>query len=135
MPKPAEMRDNEFKPTIFNKIEEQIEARGIDPGSIFQLHVGDTWFDLPEEVKSERLTNLVGIQRKINYAKNQLHLGETFEVLVEGPAKKPGQLMGRNDGNKIVVFPDSGQKVGDFVDVRIEEVTPNTLIGGNVKFV
>ncbi len=50
MPKPAEMRDNKFKPTIFNKIEEQIASRGIDPDSIFPLHVGDTWFDLPEEV-------------------------------------------------------------------------------------
>ena len=50
-------------------------------------------------------------------------------MLVEGRAKKPDQLMGRNDGNKIVVFPDGGQKVGDIVKVRIEEVTPNTLIG------
>jgi len=85
--------------------------------------------DIPEEVKSERLTNLVGIQRKINYEKNQAHLGKTFDVLVEGRAKKPDQLMGRNDGNKIVVFPDGGQKAGEFVKVKVEEVTPNTLIG------
>jgi tRNA-2-methylthio-N6-dimethylallyladenosine synthase len=65
----------------------------------------------------------------MSYEKNQEHLGESYEVLVEGRAKKPDQLMGRNGGNKIVVFADEGQKVGDFVNVKIEEVTPNTLIG------
>jgi tRNA A37 methylthiotransferase MiaB len=52
-----------------------------------------------------------------------------FEVMVEGPAKKPIQLMGRNDGNKIVVFTNSVAQPGDLVSVRINEVTPNTLIG------
>jgi tRNA-2-methylthio-N6-dimethylallyladenosine synthase len=85
--------------------------------------------DVPEEVKTDRLIQLVEIQRKINYEKNKEHLGKIFEVLVEGKAKKPDQLMGRNDANKIVVFPDGGQKVGDFVDVKIYEVTPNTMIG------
>jgi tRNA-2-methylthio-N6-dimethylallyladenosine synthase len=85
--------------------------------------------DVPEDVKTERMIELVELQRKINFENNQSHLGQTFRVLVEGRAKKPDQLMGRNDGNKIVVFPDEGKKVGDFVDVVVEEVTPNTLIG------
>ena len=84
--------------------------------------------DVAEEVKTDRLIELVEMQRKINFENNQHHLGKTFEVLVEGKAKKPDQLMGRNKANKIVVFPDQGQKVGDFVDVVVEEVTPNTLI-------
>jgi tRNA-2-methylthio-N6-dimethylallyladenosine synthase len=85
--------------------------------------------DVPEETKIDRLVKLVEMQRKINFEKNQPHLGATFNVLVEGPAKKPDQLMGRNDVNKIVVFPDGGQQPGDFVYVTIDEVTPNTLIG------
>ena len=72
-------------------------------------------------------------QRKIGYKKNQDHLDKTFSVLIEGDAKKPGQMMGRNDGNKIVVFPKNGKKVGDFVNVKINEVTPNTLIGDLVE--
>ena len=88
--------------------------------------------DVVEEVKTDRLIELVEIQRKINFEKNQYHLGNTFEVLVEGKAKKPDQLMGRNEANKIVVFPDQGQKVGNFVNVSIDEVTPNTLIGSVV---
>lgn len=85
--------------------------------------------DVPEEVKTDRLIQLVERQRKINFEKNQPNLGKTFEVLVEGRAKKPDQLMGRNDANKTVVFPNGGQKVGDLVEVKIAEVTPNTLIG------
>jgi tRNA-2-methylthio-N6-dimethylallyladenosine synthase len=88
--------------------------------------------DVPDEVKIERMVELVEVQRKINFKNNQSHLGKTVEVLVEGKAKKPDQLMGRNEANKIVVFPDNGQQVGDFVTVLIEEVTPNTLIGSVV---
>jgi tRNA-2-methylthio-N6-dimethylallyladenosine synthase len=88
--------------------------------------------DVPAETKSDRLTTLVDIQRKINFRKNQTHMGKVFEVLVEAAAKKPDQMMGRNDANKIVVFENCGQKPGDFVNVTIEEVTPNTLIGSVV---
>ena len=85
--------------------------------------------DVPEEEKTSRITRLVELQRQISFKRNQEHLGQTFETLVEGPAKKHGQLSGRNDGNKIVVFPDNGARPGDFVDVIIKEVTANTLIG------
>lgn len=88
--------------------------------------------DVVEEVKTDRLIELVEMQRKINFENNQRHLGKTYDVLVEGKAKKPDQLMGRNEANKIVVFPDQGQKVGDFINVSIDEVTPNTLIGSVV---
>lgn len=84
--------------------------------------------DVPESEKTERITRLVDMQREISLKRNQAHLGQTFEVLVEGPAKKEGQLMGRTDGNKIAVFPDKGQLPGEFVSVTISEVTPNTLI-------
>jgi tRNA-2-methylthio-N6-dimethylallyladenosine synthase len=89
--------------------------------------------DIPEEVKSERLIRLVELQRKISYKKNQQELGKTFEVLIEGTGKKPRQKIGRNDGNKIVAFECNGEKIGDLVNVRIDEVTPNTLIGNVVN--
>jgi tRNA-2-methylthio-N6-dimethylallyladenosine synthase len=85
--------------------------------------------DVSDETKSSRMVQLVEQQRQISYQRNQAHLGQVFEVMVEGPAKKRGQLMGRNDGNKIVVFSDSVAQPGDLVNVKINEVTPNTLIG------
>jgi len=85
--------------------------------------------DVSEEDKTSRITRLVDVQRRISFAMNGAELGKTFEILVEGRAKKPNQLLGRNDGNKIVVFPDNGARPGDFVNVRVYEATPNTLIG------
>lgn len=85
--------------------------------------------DVSDEEKTSRITRLVAMQKKIALEKNLEHIGQVFDVLVEGHGKKPHQLLGRNDGNKIVVFPDNGAKIGDFVSVKIEEVTSNTLIG------
>jgi tRNA-2-methylthio-N6-dimethylallyladenosine synthase len=85
--------------------------------------------DVTEEEKTSRITRLVDMQRKISYVKNQDELGMIHRVLIEGKGKKPGQLIGRNDGNKIVAFPAGKNRIGDFVDVKVEEVTPNTLIG------
>lgn len=50
MKRPDEYRHDSFKPTIFNKIQDEIAARGCDPDAIIGLHVGDTWFDLPREL-------------------------------------------------------------------------------------
>ncbi len=49
MSKPNEYRDLNFKPTLFNQIEEAIAAAS-DPRRLIALHVGDTWFDLPDEL-------------------------------------------------------------------------------------
>ncbi|MBN2426239.1 MAG: tRNA (N6-isopentenyl adenosine(37)-C2)-methylthiotransferase MiaB [Calditrichaceae bacterium] len=88
--------------------------------------------DVPEEEKSSRLIELVNLQKRIALKKNRQHIGHIFEVLVEGKGKKPAQLLGRNDGNKIVVFPGNGASNGDMVSVKIEEATANTLIGSAV---
>ncbi len=85
--------------------------------------------DVSKNDKTSRITRLVDMQRRISFERNQAHLDAIFEILVEGRAKKPDQLFGRNDGNKIVVFPDNGVEAGEFLRVRIYEVTPNTLIG------
>jgi len=68
------------------------------------------------------------MQRQISQKKNLRHLGETLQIMVEGEAKRQGQLMGRTDGNKIAVFAGSGINPGELVDVRVLEVTSNTLI-------
>jgi len=88
--------------------------------------------DVPEEEKTRRITRLVDLQRDISFQCNQLSVGQTYEVLVEGKSKKDNQLMGRNRGNKIVVFPDLGQKTGKYERVRVVEATTNTLIGESI---
>jgi tRNA-2-methylthio-N6-dimethylallyladenosine synthase len=127
-------RDDEYQDTLKVMREVRFDSAFMFKYSERKQTIAERKFpdDVPEEVKTERLIELVEMQRKINFEQNQPHLGKTFEVLVEGKAKKPDQLMGRNEANKIVVFADGGQQVGDFVDVQIDEVTPNTLIGGIV---
>ena len=90
--------------------------------------------NVSDEDKTSRITRLVELQREISNKKNQAHIGEVFDVLIEGPAKKNNQLMGRNDGNKIVVFDNTGElKVGDIVKVKIEKASTNTLIGKTIN--
>lgn len=86
--------------------------------------------DVPAEVKSRRLTEIINLQNQISIEKNKEELGKTFLVLVEGFSKKSeADLMGRNDQNKVVIFPREHYKPGDYVKVLIEKTTTTSLIG------
>lgn len=86
--------------------------------------------DTPMELKKERLALL---QHRLNQ-QAQAHarrmLNTTQRILVEGPSKKdPMQLSGRTENNRIVNFDGQPQMIGQFVDVVITEVLPNSLRG------
>ncbi len=86
--------------------------------------------DVPEDVKSARLDEVIKLQQKLSHESNKRDIGQTFEVLVEGSSKKsPDQLMGRNSQNKVVVFPKETYQKGDYVMVKVSACTPATLIG------
>ena len=86
--------------------------------------------DVPEKIKSRRLTEIINLQQKLSHKNNQEDVGKVFEVLVEGPSKKTdAELSGRNSQNKVVVFPKKDFKTGDYVKVKINRCTPATLIG------
>jgi tRNA-2-methylthio-N6-dimethylallyladenosine synthase len=89
--------------------------------------MGDT---VPEEVKSERVSEIVGIQQQISLVLNRRLLGTVQRVLVEGPSRKSEQdLMGRTDINKTVIFPRGGDQPGAYVDVHITRANSATLFG------
>ena len=57
-------------------------------------------------------------------------IGKTVCVLIEKSSKRSSEFWsGRTSQNSVAVFPKEKYKVGDFVDVKIEEVTSATLIG------
>lgn len=85
--------------------------------------------DVSEAEKTSRITRLVELQRQMSLKRNVESVGNTYEVLVEGNSRKPNQLMGRNRGNKIIVFPENGAGPGDISHIRVLEATTNTLIG------
>lgn len=91
--------------------------------------------DVPEEVKTERIVRLNELQKEISLKKNRAHIGEVHEVLIEEEATKKSDLdfQGRNDGNKIVIFPRGAYRKGQFVRVKIRDATANVLRGEVVE--
>lgn len=86
--------------------------------------------DVPEEVKTRRLNEIIELQNKLSLKSNQKDIGKIFEVLVEGTSKRSKEeLFGRNSQNKVVVFPRKDYKVGDFVLVKINQASSATLKG------
>ena len=97
------------------------------PGTGASRHMKD---DVPEEVKTRRLNEIIALQNELSAASKKADIGKTYEVLVEGTAKKPaGAMMGRTSGNKVVVFQASAVRPGDYVNVSIIRSTSATLIG------
>lgn len=87
--------------------------------------------DVSLELKKERLIEVIALQREISYQNNQLDIGKTFEVLIEGDSKRSLDMFkGRNTHNKIIVFnKKSHLKSGDYVEVKIESASSATLHG------
>jgi len=90
--------------------------------------------DVPEEVKSRRLSEIIELQGNLSLRSKEKDLGKTFEVLVEGSSKKSSEhLYGRTSQNKVVVFPKGKLKPGDYTRVIITDCTSATLIGNLVN--
>jgi tRNA-2-methylthio-N6-dimethylallyladenosine synthase len=97
------------------------------PGTFAAKNMKD---DVPEKIKSGRLTEIINLQNKLSAKSKKKDVGKTFEVLVEGTSKKSlDELSGRTTQNKVVVFPGKGHKPGDYVNVQITGCTSATLIG------
>jgi tRNA-2-methylthio-N6-dimethylallyladenosine synthase len=83
-----------------------------------------------EEEKGRRLQAIIAQQERLSGEVNQQFIGQTVEVLVEGPAKRQAHwLSGKNGQFKTTVFPGNGARPGDLVSVRVVSATAHTLIG------
>ena len=84
-----------------------------------------------EQVKSERLQQLMRLQNYKAKEESQKYLGKMVKVLVEGPSRKnPEMLTGRTSTHKIVLFKsDRTDLKGKFVHTRIYEAKTWTLYG------
>ena len=97
------------------------------PGTYAAKHLPD---NVSEEVKIERLNELIKLQTEVSAEQNRKDVGKTFEVLVEGFSKRSReQLMGRTEQNKAVVFDKNGHHIGERVMVKITDSTSATLLG------
>ncbi|MBW2314680.1 MAG: tRNA (N6-isopentenyl adenosine(37)-C2)-methylthiotransferase MiaB [Deltaproteobacteria bacterium] len=78
-----------------------------------------------------RLERLQALQHRLRFEAHRARLGETTEILVEGPSRRGGsQLRGRDPYHRLVNLDDaSGIAAGALARVEIVEATPHSLIG------
>ena len=101
------------------------------PGTLAARRFAD---DVPLEIKKRRLQELVDLYRVHSLRTMQKEVGKTFKVLAENFSKKTSaDLQGRNDQNKVVIFPKEDFKKGDYVFVKITSCTAGTLLGEAVR--
>ncbi|MCY7359700.1 MAG: tRNA (N6-isopentenyl adenosine(37)-C2)-methylthiotransferase MiaB [Rudanella sp.] len=84
--------------------------------------------DIPEAVKKRRLSEIIALQQRISLERNQRHIGQVQHVLVEGTSKRSDEeLFGRNDQNKVVIFPRGNHQKGNYLNVLVTECSSATL--------
>lgn len=89
--------------------------------------------DVPEEVKTARLTQIIELQNGLSERSNRADVGKEFEILIEGESKRSsGRLFGRTSQNKVVIIDRGQHSVGDYVRVKITDCTSATLLGESV---
>jgi tRNA-2-methylthio-N6-dimethylallyladenosine synthase len=125
--------EEDFQDTMSFFMESQFDfafmyAYSERPGTLAARKYED---DIPSEVKSRRLKDIVALQGSISQEKNKRYVGTIQTVLIEGESKKSvDDFKGRNNQNVTVVFPKlEGYKKGDYVKVKIERSTQTSLIG------
>ena len=102
------------------------------PGTMAARKLED---DVPEAIKKRRLTEIVNLQQQHSAYRTKQFLGKTVEVLIEKESKKSNkEWSGRTEQNTVAVFPKEHYKVGDFVNVKINDCTTATLIGEAVGY-
>ncbi len=101
------------------------------PGTYAAKYLED---NIPEEVKIRRLQEMIDLQNQLSLESNKRDVGKVVEVLVEGFSKRSReQLFGRTQQNKVVVFDKQGYRVGQYVEVLVEDATAATLLGKPVR--
>ena len=98
------------------------------PGTLAAKRYPD---DIPDEVKRNRLKEIVAKQQEHSHQRLLAKVGTIQKVLIEGFSKKSeNDYCGRSDHNAMVVFPVSEDyKPGSYVNVYIDRCTTATLIG------
>jgi len=115
------------------------------PGTVADKRDPD---DVPVATKRRRNTELLSLQESLSAAANQVLVGTSVRVLIEGYSKaalkaqeaeqtrgeevgwkRTDQLVGRTARDQIVVFSGSKSAIGRFADIRITNTSALTLHG------
>jgi len=92
------------------------------PGAVMDKQVD-------EAVKVERLARLQDLLNEQQWAFNVASVGKTMPVLIEKKGRVEGQFVGRSPYMQSVLVEGTSRLIGQIVDVRITEGSPNSLRG------
>jgi len=85
---------------------------------------------LPLELKTARLTQIVEMQHEISRKRHERLLGKTVEVLVDGVSSKDiSEMAGRTRGNHVVNFKTADDLTGQTINITITEAFCHSLRG------
>ncbi|MFD1000156.1 30S ribosomal protein S12 methylthiotransferase RimO [Ohtaekwangia kribbensis] len=94
--------------------------------------------DVPDEVKQQRVDEIMELQQGISLELNQQKIGKIYKTLVD--RKEGGAFIGRTefdspevDNEVIIHSPDNYIRIGDFVNVKIKSATEFDLSGSIVQ--
>jgi tRNA-2-methylthio-N6-dimethylallyladenosine synthase len=87
---------------------------------------------VPAEVIKERFDHLVSVQNQITYERHLESVGETMEVLSEGPSRKREDVATTRSRTGKLVHVPGVIRSGEFLDVRIDQARHHHLVGSPV---
>ena len=97
------------------------------PGTFAARNLPD---NISEEIKLKRLNEIMQVQSECSLKRNQMDIGKSFEILIEGFSKRSKEhLYGRTSKNKVVIVPRKDLKIGSYAKAKIIDATSATLIG------
>ena len=93
---------------------------------------GTKAFDLPgrisEEVKRERLSRVIALQKKHTHELLKKRLGSTETVLIEGISRKNAdELITRTERDEMAAVPGPASMIGSFAKVTLSSLKGNTF--------
>ncbi len=91
---------------------------------------------VPQNIKSERLKLLQDILKQQQLEFNNQSKGKIVRILVERKGKEINQLVGKTPHMQSVFFNNikNKNKIGDFIDIRIDSIKVNNLSGELVEY-
>ena len=101
---------------------------------LYSKRPGTPASDLPDntplEVKKERLQRLQDLLKNNALIISRQMVDSVQNLLVEGKSKKSATtLVGRTENNRIVYFEGDDSLLGNFINVKITQASPNSLKG------
>jgi tRNA-2-methylthio-N6-dimethylallyladenosine synthase len=112
-----------------------VEYCGFDMAYMFKYspRPGTPAFDMDDDVsgaeKTLRFLKLENSQKKAQGKGLQRYLNATLKVLGEGVSSRSDTITGHSTCHKVVNFKGGLQTLGQVVDVKINEIKPNSLYG------